>query len=173
MLPAPFLCLSCAILIPSIILLADPSAAVFAQTITALAAAPAPCRTPSPPLHCLLLRSLLLLQKLRDECLRGAKFLARLLEGLGAEVKMSQCVEGKNPVVLGRLGNNPAHPTVVFYGHYDVQPAEEPDWRTAPWTLCAVDGYLCGRGTSDNKGPILAFVYAIKVGGEPWGVCAG
>lgn len=111
-----------------------------------------------PPCHPLSLG-----QKLRDECLRGAKYLSRLLEGLGAEVKMSQCVEGKNPVVLGRLGNNPAHPTVVFYGHYDVQPAEEPDWRTAPWTLCAVDGYLCGRGTSDNKGPILAFVYAIKV----------
>ena len=73
-------------------------------------------------------------------------------------------MEGKNPVVLGRLGKNPAYPTVVFYGHYDVQPAEEPDWRTAPFQMCAVDGYLCGRGTSDNKGPILAFVYAVKVG---------
>jgi acetylornithine deacetylase/succinyl-diaminopimelate desuccinylase-like protein len=106
--------------------------------------------------------------------LRGAKYLARLLEGLGAEVKMSQCMEGKNPVVLGRLGKNPAYPTVVFYGHYDVQPAEEPDWRTAPFQMCAVDGYLCGRGTSDNKGPILAFVYAVKVRAaqRPWHVAS-
>lgn len=50
-------------------------------------------------------------QALHDECLRGAKFVSRLLEALGAEVKMAQPYDGKNPVVLGRLGNNPAHPT--------------------------------------------------------------
>lgn len=44
-----------------------------------------------------------------------------------------------------------------------LQPAEEPDWQTNPFEMCAVDGYLCGRGTSDNKGPILAFIYAVKV----------
>jgi hypothetical protein len=36
---------------------------------------------------------------------------SRLLEALGAEVKMAQPYDGKNPVVLGRLGNNPNHPT--------------------------------------------------------------
>jgi Cys-Gly metallodipeptidase DUG1 len=51
----------------------------------------------------------------------------------------------------------------VFYGHYDVQPALEPDWVTRPFEMAAVDGYLYGRGTSDNKGPVLAFVYAVKV----------
>ncbi len=61
------------------------------------------------------------LQKLHDECLRGAKYRSRLLESLGAEVKMANHAEGKNPVVMGRLGNNPDHPTVAFYGHYDVQ----------------------------------------------------
>jgi hypothetical protein len=54
---------------------------------------------------------------------------------------------------------------VVFYGHYDVQPALEPDWATRPFELAAVDGYLYGRGTSDNKGPMLSFIYAVKVGG--------
>jgi hypothetical protein len=76
---------------------------------------------------------------------------------------MAQPYEGKNPVVLGRLGQNPNYPTVAFYGHYDVQPAEEPDWKTHPFEMCAVDGFLCGRGTSDNKGPVLAFIYAVKV----------
>jgi acetylornithine deacetylase/succinyl-diaminopimelate desuccinylase-like protein len=51
----------------------------------------------------------------------------------------------------------------VFYGHYDVQPALEPDWVTRPFEMAAVDGYLYGRGTSDNKGPVLAFIYAVKV----------
>ena len=58
--------------------------------------------------------------------------------------------------------SNPDHPTVVFYGHYDVQPALEPDWQTRPFELAAVDGYLYGRGTSDNKGPVLAFAYAVR-----------
>jgi hypothetical protein len=43
-------------------------------------------------------------QKLRDECLRGAKYLARLLEGLGCEVRLAAHAENKNPVVMGRLG---------------------------------------------------------------------
>lgn len=56
---------------------------------------------------------------------------------------------------------------MVFYGHYDVQPALEPDWATRPYELAAVDGYLYGRGTSDNKGPVLAFIYAVKVSRRP------
>ncbi|KAI8475319.1 MAG: Zn-dependent exopeptidase [Monoraphidium minutum] len=112
-------------------------------------------------------------QKLRDECLRGAKYLARLLEGLGCEVRLAAHVEGKNPVVMGRLGFNPAHPTVVFYGHYDVQPALEPDWGTRPFELAAVDGYLYGRGTSDNKGPVLAFIYAVKEMLDCWQAAGG
>ena len=43
-----------------------------------------------------------------------------------------------------------------------MQPALEPDWQTRPFELAAVDGYLYGRGTSDNKGPVLAFAYAVR-----------
>ncbi|KAK9839468.1 hypothetical protein WJX81_003920 [Elliptochloris bilobata] len=108
---------------------------------------------------------------LRDDCWRGAKFLASLLESLGAEIKLSRPIEDKHPIVLGRLGRNPDRPTICFYGHYDVQPAMEREWLTHPWEVAAVNGYLYGRGTSDNKGPILGFVYAVKemqeaVGGE-------
>lgn len=39
----------------------------------------------------------------------------------GAEIKLSRPLEGKNPVVIGRLGRQPGVPTVTFYGHYDVQ----------------------------------------------------
>ncbi len=76
---------------------------------------------------------------------RGAKFLLRLLESLGADVKMARCSEEQNPLVLARLGHDPARPTVTFYGHYDVQPASEPEWRTNPFELVAVDGHLYGR----------------------------
>ena len=100
--------------------------------------------------------------KLREESFRGAKFLLRLLEGLGAEVKLAQPYDDKNPVVLGRLGRCPQRPTVTFYGHYDVQPTPEPEWKTDPWELNAVDGNFIARGVSDNKGPILAFIFAVK-----------
>ncbi len=53
---------------------------------------------------------------LHEECFRGAKFLLRLLEGMGAEVKLCQPVEDKNPVVLARIGRDPAKPTVTLYG---------------------------------------------------------
>ena len=66
-------------------------------------------------------------------------------------MKIAHVAEEKNPVVLGRLGREAGRPTVLFYGHYDVQPAMERDWRTDPFELNSVDGYLYGRGTSDNK----------------------
>ena len=69
----------------------------------------------------------------------------------GAEIKVSKPMEDKNPLVLGRLGRNPDVPTVTFYGHYDVQPAMEREWATDPFEIAAIDGYLYGRGTSDNK----------------------
>ena len=69
----------------------------------------------------------------------------------GAEVKISRVREDKNPVVIGRLGRNEKNPTVTFYGHYDVQPAHEREWKTDPFQVHSKDGYFYGRGTSDNK----------------------
>lgn len=80
--------------------------------------------------------------KLKDDCFRGARFLARLLESVGAEVKVEQGREGKNPVVMGRLGHAADKPTITFYGHYDIQPALESDWHTCPFEMTTIDGYL-------------------------------
>lgn len=53
--------------------------------------------------------------------------------------------------------------TVMFYGHYDVVNAEpQPSkWETDPFDAVAVDGYLYGRGTTDNKGPVTAAMFAV------------
>ena len=54
-------------------------------------------------------------------------------------------------------------PTVLIYGHYDVQPAEPFElWDTDPFTPVVRDGYLYGRGASDNKGQIFAHVKAVE-----------
>lgn len=46
---------------------------------------------------------------------------------------------------------------MLFYGHYDVVPASVPDtWSSDPFTLTGRDGWLYGRGVTDNKGPIMA-----------------
>lgn len=85
----------------------------------------------------------------------------------GAEMKIAHVAEEKNPVVLGRLGREPGRPTILFYGHYDVQPAMERDWRTDPFELNSVDGYLYGRGTSDNKVRPRA---SVTLQGQDWNV---
>ncbi|KAK4534538.1 hypothetical protein CDCA_CDCA02G0563 [Cyanidium caldarium] len=111
----------------------------------------------------------------RDESFRCAKWLAHLLQSIGADVTLSQPVEARNPVVLARIWSAGAampqtaatmspvpSQTVVFYGHYDVVPAHGTHgWRTDPFDLSLVDGYYYGRGTTDNKGPILAMILAV------------
>ena len=105
----------------------------------------------------------------RSSCLAAASFLLELLERkLGAQVQLLNpppnplTGDERNPIVLGRVGCDPDLPTLCFYGHYDVQPALENDWRTPPWELSSINGYLYGRGATDNKGPILAMVFALR-----------
>lgn len=67
------------------------------------------------------------------------------------------------PVILGSLGSDPSKPTVCVYGHIDVQPAAQEDgWHTDPFCLTEIDGRLCGRGASDDKGPVLCWLNAIE-----------
>lgn len=89
--------------------------------------------------------------------------------------------EGNSPIVLatfkGSLGEKPKR-RVLFYGqvlftlssltnhnflvnrHYDVIPAPTEGWHSDPFTLAGRNGYLYGRGATDNKGPIIAVACA-------------
>lgn len=67
------------------------------------------------------------------------------------------------PVLLGTLGSDPKKKTVLIYGHLDVQPALEKDgWDTDPFTLVEKDGKLFGRGSTDDKGPVLCWIHALQ-----------
>ncbi|MGD9685206.1 MAG: M20/M25/M40 family metallo-hydrolase [Candidatus Obscuribacterales bacterium] len=83
-----------------------------------------------------------------------------ILEAKGARVEIIE-TDG-NPVVIGELSSDPAHPTITVYNHLDVQPANPDEWKSPPFTM-KIDGdkYL-GRGTTDDKGPALAVLYAAK-----------
>lgn len=99
------------------------------------------------------------------------KFLAGELKNLGAEVELREL--GKQPhkehldlppVVIGRYGNDPNKRTILVYGHYDVQPAGKEDgWATEPFELSIDEkGRMYGRGSTDDKGPVLGWLNAIE-----------
>lgn len=177
-------------------------------------------------------------------CVNAARFVAQLFEqALGANVDIvwpqrprvssefhgDEGEEQPHPVVFGRLGTNPQHPTIVFYSHYDVVPVgsvpsasmpvltdmfdcpllynaaaassktlpspqqqatcrrslcgvngegeaatypggsrarasewQGAGWNTNPWKISCKDGYIYGRGVTDNKGPIICSLLAVK-----------
>uniref|UniRef100_A0A8C5TBV5 Carnosine dipeptidase 1 n=1 Tax=Malurus cyaneus samueli TaxID=2593467 RepID=A0A8C5TBV5_9PASS len=109
---------------------------------------------------------------LRKEVMRMMVLAADRLAALGATVNSVNLGSHQLPdgrvlplpsVILGELGKDPQNPTVCFYGHVDVQPAKKEDgWNTDPYTLTEIDGNLYGRGATDNKGPVLAWINAVE-----------
>ncbi|MBI5054100.1 MAG: M20/M25/M40 family metallo-hydrolase, partial [Chloroflexi bacterium] len=67
------------------------------------------------------------------------------------------------PMVLGRRSDAPDAPTVLLYGHYDVQPPDPLDkWITPPFEPTIRDGRLYARGVGDNKGQHFAQLLAVE-----------
>ena len=67
------------------------------------------------------------------------------------------------PLVLGHRAGPPGAPTVLVYGHYDVQPPDPLDaWTSPPFEPEVRDGRLYGRGGADNKGQHLAQLLAVE-----------
>ena len=68
-----------------------------------------------------------------------------------------------HPVVYADWLNSPGKPTVLVYGHYDVQPVDPLDlWEAPPFEPVQRDGFLFGRGASDDKGQIAIHWQAIQ-----------
>ncbi len=103
-------------------------------------------------------------ESMSDTSRRTAEFIVSKLQKIGVESKiLENLVEGKNPLILGIFGFDPHKKTIMCYCHYDVQPAAKEDgWDTDPFELIEQEGYLFGRGASDDKGPIAATYFAIK-----------
>jgi acetylornithine deacetylase/succinyl-diaminopimelate desuccinylase-like protein len=71
---------------------------------------------------------------------------------------------GGHPVVLAaRRDAGPGRPTILVYLHYDVQPEDElTEWSVPPFEAVLRDGRLIGRGSADDKGPILMLCAALR-----------
>lgn len=83
--------------------------------------------------------------------------------------------KGRNPLVYAATPVDPNKVTVLFYGHYDVVPITSKSlfrsasfpldldgWNTNPFVMTSCDGFLYGRGTTDNKGPIVSVLMALS-----------
>ena len=95
----------------------------------------------------------------RDDVGRAAAWLAKRLEGLNGRVVPT----AGHPLVLAEWLGAEGAPTVLVYAHYDVQPVGEASaWRTPPFEPVIRDDRMYGRGTSDDKGPMLAALGAVE-----------
>lgn len=93
---------------------------------------------------------------------RCAEWLARHLRGIGLE-QVRVVPAKRHPIVYARWQHAKNRPTLLVYGHYDVQPAEpEEAWRTPPFQPFVRDGKLYGRGACDDKGQFFTHVKAIE-----------
>jgi di- and tripeptidase len=107
--------------------------------------------------------------KYAGQCNEAATFLRKLFDLFSADTALLTSTEGVNPILLGRFeasDQSRTRKTVLFYGHYDVVDAEynldgDEEFGTDPFQLRPLNGYLYGRGVTDNKGPILAALYAV------------
>ncbi|KAG7087427.1 hypothetical protein E1B28_013393 [Marasmius oreades] len=100
----------------------------------------------------------------REDCRQAAIWLKKCLTQLGASSVLLPTEEGGNPLVLGTFTGQSAgrRPRLLFYGHYDVVAAPMEGWTSDPYRLDGRNGYLYGRGATDNKGPILAVAFAVS-----------
>lgn len=94
------------------------------------------------------------------------------MKALGIECKqmengiqnLSDGTKLKLPSVLfGTLGKDSSKKTLLIYGHLDVQPADISDgWNTEPFKMTVKDDKFFGRGTTDDKGPVVGWLNAIE-----------
>lgn len=96
----------------------------------------------------------------KDEMKKTANWYIDFLRGYGFEVDVLQG-EISNPVIVAKYIVEKEAPTVLLYGHYDVQPADQDGWLSDPFILDERDGRLYGRGVVDNKGQLLIHIAAI------------
>jgi len=91
-----------------------------------------------------------------------AAWLAEHLNGIGLE-RVRVVPTPRHPLVYAEWMHRPNQPTVLIYGHYDVQPADPlTKWETPPFQPVLRGNDLFGRGASDDKGQMFAHLKALE-----------
>jgi acetylornithine deacetylase/succinyl-diaminopimelate desuccinylase-like protein len=98
-----------------------------------------------------------------DDMQACAKAVAKSLKDAGAQIATIYETEG-HPIVYGEIIVDPSFPTVLVYGHYDVQPADPLElWHSGPFDPTIIDGKIFARGACDDKGQFYMHVKALEI----------
>ncbi len=96
-----------------------------------------------------------------DDVRACAGWLLAKLSAIGLSAELHETP--KHPIVVARNAHVPGHRTVLIYGHYDVQPVDPLDlWNSDPFQPEIRDGKIWARGSTDNKGQMLAHVLGVE-----------
>lgn len=102
-----------------------------------------------------------------QDCRRAADWVAAELRRLGCR-NVDFLGSETHPVVWGEGPEVPGAPTLLIYGHYDVQPPDPlGEWTTPPFEPTVRDGRLYARGAADDKGQVFCLLKAIEARGKP------
>ncbi len=101
--------------------------------------------------------------KYSTDVFKTADFVAEKLKAAGAD-KVEVCSTAGYPIVYGEKITNAAKPTVLVYGHYDVQPADPLElWNSPPFQPIIKDDKIFARGACDDKGQFYMHVKAFEL----------
>ena len=105
----------------------------------------------------------------KQDIQRCAQYVRDAMKVVGFE-RVEMVETERHPIVYGEWLGAPGCPTVLLYGHYDVQPVDPLElWETPPFEASERDGRLYGRGTVDDKGQFYLHLKAM----ESWMKTAG
>ena len=97
-----------------------------------------------------------------DDVKRAAQWTADSLRSAGMENVRLIDTPG-NPVVYADWLHAPGKPTILYYGHYDVQPVDPVNlWTTPPFEATVRDGEIYARGAADDKGQVFMHIKAVE-----------
>ncbi|GGG86743.1 hypothetical protein GCM10007415_20470 [Parapedobacter pyrenivorans] len=101
--------------------------------------------------------------KYKDDVRNAAEYVAEKLRDAGAD-NVEVCPTAGHPIVYGEKIIDSSKPTVLVYGHYDVQPADPLElWETPPFEPTVRDGKIFARGACDDKGQFYMHVKAFEL----------
>jgi acetylornithine deacetylase/succinyl-diaminopimelate desuccinylase-like protein len=104
-----------------------------------------------------------------DDVRRAATWLRSCVRDAG--IRSATLIETAGaPLVWGEWAVSSRAPTVLMYGHYDVvSPGDERSWSSPPFVPVTREGFMYGRGASDDKGPLLTQLSAVQAWARAYG----
>lgn len=100
--------------------------------------------------------------KFKEDVREAAAFVEESLKNAGAE-KVEICETAGHPIVYGEKIIDPSRPTVLIYGHYDVQPPDPYElWDSPPFEPVIKNEKIYARGSADDKGQFYMHIKAVE-----------